>query len=1347
MVKAQLSTPSKAPSTFPRVGKRWTGAVIAAGMMTLAIASPRADPYTPSITDPTTQPWRWTTYPELQDKKIRCMAERADGAMCFGTASEILIHDGWDWAELAAPFPVNVLVGHTDGDLYLGTDAGLLTLPDNSRPGSMDLGPSRPLPWFIESMIEARDGSIWAGSPWGALRVQGADRRLYTTQPIADVLRSVDPETAAILLPEDGSTIVPLPSAAATSWGGGFGFLVAEASWTGTHRDGEAARVSPTVIQVAKDGPAARLLKPGDRILDVEAGANWFELNPHFVSEYPSDMASRRIGGMLRLEIERNNTRSFVSIRADPDIPGSIGWFPVHDIHEDRHGAIWFGLRTGEVVKFDASGDGPDWIRHDESTGLTPGFNALIGESGGGYLWAIVHRDPAAQPRGDPGLVAIHRFASGSDAAGRSWIAVDPGTDLQCTRVTGRANGSDGAMWLTGVARTSAGHWIDCAYLVCRGSDWTAFSARDLGAPNRNVCLAGTRLGQRIWFAGHEQPAVFLDLSARWVEYDGLLFQFEARDGTWWFIEKQGRAVRRLEDGSWHVSSENCGLMDRPSLLFEARNGEIWAVGSHSGSAAYALRRGDRWVTETISSLPEIDPLQVFEEPTGAVWLGVDSVVDHEPGKPRPGGFVSVASTGEIPLGHSVYPNARKPWFDFTVPDGIGAVRWVGTGLTGRFSPYNGARIQPDLGMARLSPVRTRFFRTARNDTWAVQNRQTFRHDGRSWVGPLFESHFNAHEAGDMRQTNSGLIWFNRYPPIWPDSNRVYRSPRIRTMGYRPESNPPTVASLSVPAEATEDGNIRIHWMGRERWKESPVEELQYSYRIDNGPWSPFSMDASVSLALVRSGAHTVSIRARDRDFNIGPPSLEAAFSVPAPMWRRPAVLALGSALVAALIVQTYRAERHRRALVSANESLEERVRVRTGDLEISNELLRDEIRARELAEKERSRFENDLRHAQKMETIGVLAGGIAHDFNNILQPILVNSELAMDSLQDQPEVREDLESIQKLALRAKELVRQILTFSRKGDQNRCLVDLGDITLETVQLARSSISKSIAIRTQVSPGQHSVLADPTQIQQIVMNLLSNAVNALGSEEGFVRVSVSNLEVTVKESPDRIKAVPGHYAVLSVQDTGQGMTADTRKQIFDPFFTTNPIGKGTGLGLSVVHGVVVSHDGYIDVESAVGVGTDVTVYLPSAASEPDRDTAASGAAAPGSDQRGRILFVDDEEDTLLMARRLLERRGHSGVFLKSSREALAYFLEHADAIDLVMIDRDMPELPGDKLAIEIKARRPSIPIVLITGYAGASPSTAVAGDIELILEKPVHASEIYTTIERFLPRPDAETNRS
>ncbi|MGO9214987.1 MAG: PAS domain S-box protein [Syntrophales bacterium] len=397
------------------------------------------------------------------------------------------------------------------------------------------------------------------------------------------------------------------------------------------------------------------------------------------------------------------------------------------------------------------------------------------------------------------------------------------------------------------------------------------------------------------------------------------------------------------------------------------------------------------------------------------------------------------------------------------------------------------------------------------------------------------------------------------------------------------------------------------------------------------------------------------------------------------------------------------------------------------------------DITKRKKIEKERTILQERLRRAEKLESIGTLAGGIAHDFNNILSAIMGYTEMALGEPKLDSHVRRYLHQVFKAGERARDLIKQILSFSRQSDEIPRPLRISPIIKELLKLLRASLPTTIKIRQEIQSELDTVLADPTQIHQILMNLCTNAAYAMQGEKGELKISL--VPVNVEASDNLIihhDLFPGKYLRLTVGDTGAGIENEIMDRIFDPFFTTKKPGEGTGLGLSVVYGIVKSYGGAITVESEVGKGTEFNVYLPLLAETDDKKEAKVEAPIPGGKER--ILFVDDEAALVQLATGTLTGLGYEVIGRTGSMEALELFRERPDSFDLVITDMTMPNMTGSELAQQLMRIRPDIPVILCTGFSEAmTQEKARAIGVRDFIMKPIVQRQIAEAIRRVLDK--------
>ena len=400
------------------------------------------------------------------------------------------------------------------------------------------------------------------------------------------------------------------------------------------------------------------------------------------------------------------------------------------------------------------------------------------------------------------------------------------------------------------------------------------------------------------------------------------------------------------------------------------------------------------------------------------------------------------------------------------------------------------------------------------------------------------------------------------------------------------------------------------------------------------------------------------------------------------------------------------------------------------------------DVTDRKHAEEALRRSELKVLQMQKMEAIGTLAGGIAHDFNNILGSIFGYTDLAIIKLPSHSEERGHLEKVTTAAQRAKELVQQILAFSRQEDLESRSIRLHVVVKETLQLLRATLPKTIQIRSYLVTESDAVLANPTQMHQVLVNLCTNAEHAMREKGGILEVKLKHLDITREFATMHTKLQPGPHVQLSIRDTGRGMSPEVAKRIFEPFFTTKDVGEGTGMGLSVVHGIITSCHGAITVESTLGEGTTFTILLPQA------KEISSAVSIPDSTVRrgkGSVLLVEDEEILAEAVQKLLTKLGYDVVVHHESEKALEMFQAAPTRFDVVITDQTMPNLTGEKLASRLLEIRSDLPIILCTGFSHTmTQEKAIQLGIRAFLTKPVLIHDLSIALEQVLTQKPEHT---
>lgn len=389
-----------------------------------------------------------------------------------------------------------------------------------------------------------------------------------------------------------------------------------------------------------------------------------------------------------------------------------------------------------------------------------------------------------------------------------------------------------------------------------------------------------------------------------------------------------------------------------------------------------------------------------------------------------------------------------------------------------------------------------------------------------------------------------------------------------------------------------------------------------------------------------------------------------------------------------------------------------------------------------------RKAMEAQLRESHKMQAVGTMAGGIAHDFNNILSAILGNVTLARQDAGEASPAQVSLAEIEKAGRRARDLVRQILTFSRNEAPSLEAVQLADVVHESLRLLQVTLPPNITLESLIDPATPPVLANATQVGQALVNLGTNAIHAIGEARGTVRIELSAIPLAAPAA-EKVGLAAGLFAALRVSDTGSGMDRAMLQRIFEPFFTTKEVGQGTGLGLAVVHGVMRTHMGAVDVHSQPGQGSTFTLYFPAHAGTAPLPEVVASAAAPSPLARtsGHVMYVDDDQALLFLVKRVLTRQGLKVSTFDDPQQALLTLRQAANDYDLLVTDYNMPGFSGVDLLRQVHTIRPELPVALASGYVTPEiEHSARAAGARALIHKPNDVEELCATVHQLLQRP-------
>lgn len=1047
-----------------------------------------AAPYRPVFGDPMRESWRWRSFPELSGLDVLCMTEGANGTMWFGTANGLWSYDGFEW------------VNHSSlaGDI-------------------------------VTALCSTPDGSVYAGGMSGVSVFR--DGRWTELQSFSRerVRTTRDSLVRKMVTGHDGSLWI------ATPWGA---LRLRQSTWTlYTDRDGAEQ------FRAKRNGPGWRV-------------------------EFLPEPAMEKLNGPAN--------------RCD-----------FREAAVDAQGRVWFGAKAGQVCAYvpavDGTGGGT-WAAYGGADGVGAGDVSSICPMQDGTVWVV------------------HEASEHADVFdGRAWKPVRlplalPALDL------GDAGGRlfqtrDGAVWL-------AARYALFARLEDR---WSAYGLPELPYPStRNVVLQSA--DGALWFSGPNSEIYRVDYqTSRWVTLEDLNFQWESPAGAQWFLHRTGRIVVHEGEG-WTSYGTEDGLIDTPVALLGTRRGEVWVAGSHEHTAATARFDGEKWTRDLHPDFSfAIDWRAVFEAADGSLWFGAFVDTDgparhrdgllqyrdgawthhHQPGRsphadgreesatllpafPNPDRpiekfiFIGQSRDGRIWSGRNILVcYDGKSWRESSplrdTPPGIIETMlttaesdlWIGTRESGVLR-YDGKQWQHSEvreGL-RANSVRS-LAQTTDGSIWAVTDRGSARFDGSTWMEDVLPEALSfAHESGSLKASPSGRLWINHYTLYWMRRTWTKSPPpapeaEFRTVGHEFKGAPPRTTLTAGVNVISQPGNLSVLWSGVMPWREPKEARLQFSFRLDDGPWSAFTSEHGHAFFTLRHGAHHLEVRARDADFNVDPTPAVFDFTVLPPVWRQSWFVLLMFLLGGLLAAQTARVLREQRRLRRAHDELEVRVGERTAELESAN---------RELAAANRE--------------LEAFSYSVSHDLRAPLRSIDGFSKCLLDDYADKLDAagREDLHRVRAAAQRMGRLIDDMLKLSRvtRSELHTTPVNLSKMVREILsEFAQREPARQVhcAIATDVVVG-----GDGALLQIVLENLLGNAWK-FTSKRADARIEFG----VVERSGER---------VYFVRDDGAGFAMGHAVKLFEPFqrLHTDREFPGSGVGLAIVQRVIARHGGRVWAES-------------------------------------------------------------------------------------------------------------------------------------------------------------------
>lgn len=829
-----------------------------------------ASSYVPIPGDPVEESWRWRTFHELEGHGLSCLTEGPDGSVLFGTDDGVRVYNGLRWGvyqeeDGIVGAPVNTLLTAKDGTIYAGTETSLLKFDGSNWTTAFP--PEGDLHWRFTDLEEAGDGSIWAATNWGALNINNGAFYLYTTDAIGRAVRQVAPYLKHSVVPEE---YVPKRSIQSR-----IGLLSSPAGEGGVAEN-------LLVYAVMSGGPAEKAgIRPGDRIMAVD-GQPLLDPNTALIG---------RPGTTVHLDVLKKGQTEPTLVKLVRDTGDeTFRPFVVYDVKAMKDGSVWFGMETGEIMRFQylfqKRGATGLWHLYTAADGLHLGELPRIGQSPDGHIWAASYTQQGG----------LNRFD------GAKWdhtrISSIGGSDLN----TSFATTPDGAFWVGGNTLS-----------VLRRGTWATYNRPDL-FPTQRTQLLVTSDGA-LWVAGLGQYVSRLSLgSDRWQSYEGLNYQGEDSKGRMWFLSEDDGVVSR-EGDTWTRYDAEDGVVAHPSAVYITSKDVVWVVGSHGGSAATAIRKGSRFERVLHPELSwNVEARAVLEDRDGAMWFGawvdierekgqVGGVLQYRKGKwthfktpDAPEFSYGIAQTKDGMLwfcGEEVKLYDGKVWLQLREPavisrDWTDAIHttaegdlWIGTRTHGVYH-YDGSTWRAHSTASGLAGNRVYSIVGNNGRVYVATDRGVSLYDGSSWVTYAL-SQINSQTVGGLQTDSRGGLWVStqggfraRAKASVPPTD-AYEVSAIR---YQPDKKAPDTEILVGANRISSPGNTVFSWRGYGYYKDTADDELQFAWRLNGGPWSRFETKTYELFLNLEDGKYDLEVVARDRDLNVDPTPAKFSFVV-----------------------------------------------------------------------------------------------------------------------------------------------------------------------------------------------------------------------------------------------------------------------------------------------------------------------------------------------------------------------------------------------------------------------------------------------------------------------------------
>ncbi|MDQ8183525.1 ATP-binding protein [Pelagicoccus sp. SDUM812005] len=1271
-------------------------AIILFELLAVALISATAaaqESYVPSVPDPIREPWRWRQFSYLQNVGLRDGTEDSQGRIWFAEDHGVIVYDGLDWKKYGTQdglsgVPVNAIKATSDGHLYAASDQGIDQFDGEGWQKVFPLGSDIPCP--VNSFTESASGGIWAATAWGALRLaEGQEPTLYCSELAYAALKR--------LLPGLNARIVPSTGLARETWASSLGLRAFWGESLGATRGNQSYLVWAT----HPGGPAEAVgIQAGDLIRDQRA------VQINFIDVVFAEPGTRVDVALTPFDSPVAQTQ--LSLVTE-NLPGGVDTFAISQILETTDGDLWFAHQSGPLSRYQPNlgdlGDPAAWTLFTNEQGLRVGRSPRLLEADDGTIWNISN---------DRAAGGVNRYRNGS------WSHF---------RLESLPNGSDNS---TSIIQTQDGTIMIGGFKlhVFKDETWSVYTVRDVPMPFHRTRLLETRNGQ-IWIIGLGEEASLLDWgNERWSSYERLYFECEDSQGRTWFIEQDGSAVAH-KDGNWtRYDLRDIGI-EQTRRIAPSRSGALWATGATEQKLAIARfdEAKEQWELLHQSSLTLDSPRHnaFFEAADGSLWFGSRIGVVHydgerwhsykQPNTPYQVYAITQTSDGSMWFGGNHlrrltdgrWESVNEPielasWIEAMTVDSHGDL-WIGTRSYGlfrregeRFVRYG---VEDGLASNSISSLQA-----LDNGGLIARTQKGFsRFDGRDWAPRILP----LNTSGQQKDTNfalneAGYLWFNQDEQI--------------AIRYKTDSDAPDCWIESAPEKIAPPGNVTLSWDGLDRWENTPADKLQFSWRIDGGPWSRYSTDKSVTLLELDTGEHTFELRARDWDFNVDSTPALTTLTVIPPIWRQGWFLSMLALFLGIIVIQASRILNRDKRLREASHTLETRVQERT----------------RQLAEaKERA----EVASKAKSDFLAVLS----HEIRTPLNAILGFAQLI--PLEDDKENRKQyITNIRDSGEHLLDLMDNILAYTNINNESPSIapVSITQLLSEIHEsFNRQATKRGLALSLQLPPAPvPRFLTDDARLRQALANLISNAIKF--TEAGEIRTVLS---VEESDSGANLRAV-----TIQITDTGIGMSPADVERIYEPFKQADSSYsrrfEGVGLGLSIVKRIVDSLGGSLSCSSQPDRGTQFTIALELPVVQESEPPPPPQDQPPPASIHAPILVVEDDTNNQLVIGSMLDRFGLAYEIADHGSEALDFL--RAKDYSLALLDIHLPGIDGFEVARSIRdgacgeGKKELCLIGLSALETLEDRNKALAAGMNDFISKPVKLQTLNDTLSRYLSVP-------